>query len=138
MALTPQPDAPVYKSVGGIGRVFKALRYSMQGLRAALRFEAAFRQEAELALIMIPAAFFLGRNALEILLLIAVVVLVLIVELLNSAMEAVADAITTDTHPLIGRAKDIGSAAVLLALLLAGGTWATVAWLRFTGLAIIP
>ena len=138
MALTPQPDAPVYKSVGGIGRVFKALRYSMQGLRAALRFEAAFRQEAALALIMIPAAFFLGRNALEILLLIAVVVLVLIVELLNSAMEAVADAITTDTHPLIGRAKDIGSAAVLLALLLAGGTWATVAWLRFTGLAIIP
>jgi len=138
MALTPQPDAPVYKSVGGIGRVFKALRYSMQGLRAALRFEAAFRQEAALALIMIPAAFFLGRNALEILLLIAVVVLVLIVELLNSAMEAVADAITTDTHPLIGRAKDIGSAAVLLALLLAGGTWATVAWLRFTGLAILP
>ena len=138
MALTPQPDAPVYKSVGGIGRVFKALRYSIQGLRAALRFEAAFRQEAALALIMIPAAFFLGRNALEILLLIAVVVLVLIVELLNSAMEAVADAITTDTHPLIGRAKDIGSAAVLLALLLAGGTWATVAWLRFTGLAILP
>ena len=138
MALTPQPDAPVYKSVGGIGRVFKALRYSMQGLRAALRFEAAFRQEAALALIMIPAAFFLGRNALEILLLIAVVVLVLIVELLNSAMEAVADAITTDTHPLIGRAKDIGIAAVLLALLLAGGTWATVAWLRFTGLAILP
>ena len=138
MALNPQPDAPVYKSVGGIGRVFKALRYSMQGLRAALRFEAAFRQEAALALVMIPAAFFLGRNALEILLLIAVVVLVLIVELLNSAMEAVADAITTDTHPLIGRAKDIGSAAVLMALLLAGGMWATVAGLRFAGLAILP
>lgn len=132
MALTPEPDAPVYKSVGGMGRVFKALRYSAQGLDAALRFEAAFRQEAGLAVIMIPAAFFLGRHALEVFLLIAVMVLVLVVELLNSAIETLADTITTDTHPLIGRAKDIGSAAVFLALLLAGGVWATVAWLRFT------
>ena len=97
-----------------------------------MRFEAAFRQEAALAVVMIPAAFFLGRHALEILLLIAVVVLVLIIELLNSAMETLADAITTDTHPLIGRAKDIGSAAVFLALLLAGAAWMTVAWLRFS------
>ena len=133
MALSPEPGAPVYKSVGGIGRVFKALRYSMQGMRAALRFEAAFRQEAGLAAIMIPTAFFLGRHALEVLMLIAVVLLVLIVELLNTAMETLADTITTDTHPLIGRAKDIGSAAVFLALLLAGATWTTVAWLRFSG-----
>ena len=132
MALIPEPGAPVYKSVGGVGRIFKALRYSAQGLRAALRFEAAFRQEAALAVVMIPAAFFLGRHALEILLLIAVVVLVLIIELLNSAMETLADAITTDTHPLIGRAKDIGSAAVFLALLLTGAAWMTVAWLRFS------
>ena len=131
MAITPEPGAPVYKSRGGLGRVFKALRYSTQGLRAALRYEAAFRQEASLAIVMIPAAFFLGRHALETLLLIIAVVLVLIVELLNSALEALADTITTAPHPLIGRAKDIGSAAVLLALLLAGGAWATVGWLRF-------
>jgi diacylglycerol kinase (ATP) len=132
MAITPEQGASVYKSTGSIGRVFKALRYSVQGLRAALRYEAAFRQEASLAIVMIPAAFFLGRHALEVFLLIAAVILVLIVELLNSAIEALADAITTASHPLIGRAKDLGSAAVLLALLLAGGAWATVTWLRFT------
>lgn len=120
------PHSP-FKSTGGLARLFKALRYSGQGAAAAFRHEAAFRQELLVIAVMTPLAFWLGRNAIEILLLLAALALVLIVELLNSALEALADAITLEQHPLIGRAKDLGSAAVLLTILLAAAVWLTMA-----------
>ncbi|MBV6272367.1 diacylglycerol kinase [Alcaligenaceae bacterium CGII-47] len=112
-----------YKSTGGLGRIVRALRYSLQGLGAAWHNEAAFRQELALVVILTPLGLWLGASVIERLLLVSVLAFVLIVELLNSAIEALADAISTDHHPLLGRAKDIGSAAVLLSLLLAGATW---------------
>ena len=115
-----------FKSTGGLLRIARAFGYSLQGLGAAWRHEAAFRQETTLAVVLIPLGLWLGNDAMERLLLAGMLVLVLIVELLNSAIEALADAISTDHHPLLGRAKDIGSAAVLLTLLLTGATWATV------------
>lgn len=124
------PPSP-YKSTGGVRRVANALRYSLQGLRAAITHEAAFRQELALAIILIPAAFFLGRTIAEVFVLIATIVLVLVVELLNSAIEALADAISVEKHPLLGRAKDLGSAAVLFMLLLTGAAWITVAVSRY-------
>lgn len=115
-----------YKSTGGLIRIIRALGYSLQGLGAAWRHEAAFRQELALAVILTPIGLWLGSSTMERLLLVGVLALVLVVELINSAIEALADAISTDHHPLLGRAKDIGSAAVLLVLLLAGATWICV------------
>ncbi|CAM5781873.1 diacylglycerol kinase [Castellaniella caeni] len=115
-----------YKSTGGLARIARAFGYSMQGLGAAWRHEAAFRQETWLAVVLVPLGLWLGETAGERLLLAGMVVGVLIVELINSAIEALADAISTDHHPLLGRAKDIGSAAVLLMLLLTGAAWASV------------
>lgn len=100
-----------------------AARYSMQGLVAAVRYEAAFRQELLLTLVLSPVAFWVGQTPLQVILLLVCLLLVLIVELLNSAIEAVADAVSLEANPLIGRAKDLGSAAVLLSLLLTGGVW---------------
>ncbi len=117
-----------YKSKGGPARVFAALRYSLQGLCAAFRHESAFRQELLLAAILTPVAVWLGRNPLEVILLMGSLLFVLVVELLNSALETVADAVTIENHPLIGRAKDLGSAAVLLALCLALLVWVGVIW----------
>ncbi|HLR78600.1 MAG TPA: diacylglycerol kinase [Burkholderiaceae bacterium] len=113
-----------FKSRGGVMRLFRALRYSAQGLCAALRHEAAFRQELAFFVVLCPVAIWLGRSATEIFFLIGSMVLVLIVELINSALEAIADAVTLEHHPLIGRAKDLGSAAVLLAIM-----FSVVAWL---------
>jgi diacylglycerol kinase (ATP) len=121
------PGHSPFKSKGGLQRVARALQYSLQGLRAAFKHEAAFRQEAALAVVMVPAAFWLGRDLLEIIVLLATIVLVLVTELLNSAVEAVADALTVEPHPLIGRAKDIGSAAVMVMLMFAGIVWFAVA-----------
>lgn len=115
----------------GIRRILRAARFSAQGLQHAWRHEAAFRQEIVLTVIMIPLALWLGRNPFEQLLLIASCVLVLIVELLNSAVEAAIDRVSHEQHELSGRAKDLGSAAVLLSLLLVVATWGTVAWQRF-------
>lgn len=121
-----EPDSSPYKSKGGLRRVIRACRYSLQGFQAALKHEASFRQEAALAIIMLPAAWWLGRSLTEVLVLMAAVMLVLVTELLNSAIEAVCDALTVETHPLIGRAKDIGSAAVMVTLIFAGLVWASV------------
>ncbi|ANN76214.1 diacylglycerol kinase [Bordetella flabilis] len=129
--MTPTPQHSPYKSTGGVRRIFNALRYSMQGLRAAIRYEAAFRQELVLAILLIPAAFFLGRSVIEVFILIMSVVLVLVAELLNSAIEALADALSVEMHPLLGRAKDLGSAAVLLLLIFTVAVWAGVAIGRF-------
>lgn len=100
----------------GIKRIFNAFLYSVDGLKAAFRHEAAFRQEALLAVILIPLALYLEPGAIGRSLMIASVLLVLVVELLNSAVEAVADRISLENHDLIKRAKDMGSAAVLIAL----------------------
>lgn len=115
-----------YKSSGGIGRVFDALRYSMQGLGAAIKHEAAFRQELMLCVILIPVAIWAGNSLAEQLLLIATLFFVLIVELLNSGLEAIADSVTLEKHPLIGRAKDLGSAAVMLSIIGAVIVWIAV------------
>ncbi|MCI0516796.1 MAG: diacylglycerol kinase [Woeseiaceae bacterium] len=115
----------------GIRRIIRAARYSSQGLLAAWRYEAAFRQELALTLVLMPLAFWLGQNAFERMLLIGVCILVLIVELLNSAIEAAIDRHGDDQHELSGRAKDLGSAAVLFSLLLVVLVWAVVAWQRF-------
>ncbi len=100
----------------GLPRLIKAFGYSLAGLKAAFVHEAAFRQEVILSIILIPLALFLGANGIERALLISGLFVVLIAELFNSAIEAVADRISEEKHPLIKRAKDIGSAAVLVAL----------------------
>jgi len=112
----------------GIKRIWRATFFSAAGLRAALMHESAFRQECALAIFMLPATFWVGNSVLEYLLLIAAVLIVLITELLNSAIEAVVDRIGSEVHPLSGRAKDMGSAAVLLALLLAAIVWGVLIW----------
>jgi len=115
----------------GIRRIFRATRFSAQGIKSAWRHEAAFRQELILVIIMTPCAFWLGRSIIKIVLLIAVLLLVLIVELLNSAIEAAIDRHGDEHHDLSGRAKDMGSAAVLFALVLVVLVWGAVAWQRF-------
>ena len=106
-----------YKGKTGLKRLWNALFYSLAGLRAAFRHEDAFRQEVLLACILIPVAMFLPVGGMGKALMIASVLLVLIVELLNSAVEAAVDHTSLDQHKLAKRAKDIGSAAVLLSLL---------------------
>ncbi|HFQ5200437.1 TPA: diacylglycerol kinase [Vibrio vulnificus] len=107
----------------GVKRIIKATGYSIQGLKAAFKHEAAVRQEFALLVVAIALATWLDVSMLERITLLAVVVLVLIVELMNSAVEAVVDRIGVEHHELSGRAKDIGSAAVLVALIFAGFTW---------------
>jgi len=124
---TMPPDRP-FKSRGGGARILAATRYSIDGLLAAWREEAAFRQELALCAVLLPIAFWLPVSRTESLALVAVLALLLIVELLNSALEAVVDRIGTDPHPLSKRAKDLGSAAVLVALALVAATWGVVLW----------
>jgi len=106
----------------GLRRVWHAARYSWAGLRAGWQ-EPAFRQEALLAMVLLPAAVWLGRSWVETVLLIGAVVAVLVVELLNTAIESVVDRVGPEWHALSKRAKDMGSAAVLLTLLLCSGVW---------------
>jgi diacylglycerol kinase (ATP) len=120
-----------HKGRTGMDRVRRALGYSMQGLTVAARSESAFRQEGALALVMLPAAFWLGQSWVEVALLAGTVLLVLLVELLNSSIEAAIDRVSLEMHELSKRAKDFGSAAVLLALLICGGTWAGALFQRF-------
>jgi len=107
----------------GIERLRKALGYSLLGLASAWRHEAAFRQEVVLLVVASPLALWLGENWLETLLLVGIVAMVLVVELLNSAIENIVDSVVNEYNELAGRAKDQGSAAVLLALLVAAGVW---------------
>lgn len=117
------PKNSPYKSKGGLGRLYNALRYSAQGLGAAFRHEAAFRQELLLVAVLTPVAIWLGRDLGEVLMLLATLLFVLVIELLNSGLEALADTITLEDHPLIGRAKDLGSAAVMLSILFGALVW---------------
>ena len=110
----------------GVTRVIRALGSSIKGLVGAFRDEAAFRQELGCALIVIPLGLWLGRNGVERALLIGPVLLILIVELLNSAIEATVDRIGLERHVLAGLAKDIGSAAVFMSFILLGTVWLLV------------
>ena len=101
----------------GLGRLYRAFWWSVSGLKVTFQHEAAFRQELLLCLILMPLAFYLGQTGVEKSLLLGSLILVLVVELLNSAVEAVVDRISTEDHLLAGRAKDMGSAAVFLSLL---------------------
>lgn len=112
------------KSRGGAARLLPALRHSLAGLRAAWTHEAAFRQEICIGLPLIAAAPFIAAEGWRVALLIGAILLVWIVELLNSGLEALCDAVTADHHPLIGRAKDLGSAAVFFSLVNAALVWA--------------
>jgi diacylglycerol kinase (ATP) len=112
-----------YKSKPLLARPFIALRCAVAGLAAAWRHEVAFRLEVIGFVLLFPTSFFLGETGVERALLVGSLLLVLLVELLNSALEATLDRISLEDHPLIGRAKDIGSAAVFLALLNAAAIW---------------
>jgi diacylglycerol kinase (ATP) len=124
-------DSRALKGKRGVQRVVNALRYSVDGLQAAWSGEDAFRQELILAAVLVPITFFLPVGLVERLLLIGSVVMVLIVELLNTAVESAIDRHSFEINPLAKRAKDLGSAAVLLALLLAAGVWVAILWARF-------
>lgn len=115
----------------GVQRLLKAFTYSAAGLRACWDNEAAFRQEAIFAVFMVPGAFWLGTTAVQRILLVSSVLFVLVVELLNTAVEAVVDRVGTDPHSLSRLAKDLGSAAVLLSLAGVWLTWGLIAWERF-------
>jgi diacylglycerol kinase (ATP) len=120
-------------SARGLRRLIRACGYSLQGLRAGWRHEAAFRQEVLLTLILLPVGIWLGRDALDYALLLGSLLLVLITELFNSAIEALTDRVGTEHHELSGRAKDFASAAVLLGLVLAALVWGAIAYARFAG-----
>lgn len=110
-----------------VTRVWRAAQYSEQGIRSAWRDEAAFRQELVAALLLAPLTLWLGLPRLDTVLLLALMALVLVAELLNSGLEAVVDMASPDFHALAGKAKDCGSAAVFITLLLLGGAWVTLA-----------
>jgi diacylglycerol kinase (ATP) len=107
----------------GITRLLRAFGYSFQGFRHTWREEAAFRQEVALALIVVPAGLYFGRSGVERAMLVSPMLLILVVEILNSAVEAVVDRSGTERHHLAGMAKDMGSAAVMLSFVLLGTVW---------------
>jgi diacylglycerol kinase (ATP) len=107
----------------GLSRLIRSFGYSYQGFRLAWREEAAFRQEIGLSVVVIPAGLYFGNGGVERALLIMPMLLILVVEFLNSAVEAVVDRSGTERHPLAGMAKDMGSAAVLLSFILLGTVW---------------
>lgn len=117
-----------FKGKTGLRRLINAFGYSMDGLSAAYKNEDAFRQEIRLALVLIPLALYLGHSGLQRAVMVACVFLVIIVELLNSSVEATVDRISLDHHLLAKRAKDIGSAAVLLSLLNLFVVWLLILW----------
>jgi diacylglycerol kinase (ATP) len=130
---TADIDGRALKGKRGLQRILNAARYSVDGFAAAWDHEDAFRQEVILAAVMIPLALVLPVGLIEKILLIGVVVLVLIVELLNSGIEAAIDRDSYEINSLGKRAKDLGSAAVMLSLLLAGGTWVAILAVHFLG-----
>ena len=121
-----KPPVSPFKGKSGLARIINATGYSWAGLAAAYRHENAFRQEALLALVLVPLALYLGETGGERALMIAAVLGVLIAELLNSAVEAAVDRISLEHHELIKRAKDMGSAAVMIALVNVVAVWTLV------------
>jgi len=123
--MKPSRSSP-FKSKGGVARILHAFNYSLKGLKAAFLHEPAFRQELLLCIVAVPLAFWLSANWQQFFVLCSSLVFILVVELLNSAIETLADALKPDYDPLIGRAKDIGSAAVLLSFVCALCVWAAI------------
>jgi diacylglycerol kinase (ATP) len=121
----PAQESP-YKGKTGLARLLAATRYSLAGFAAAARHEDAFRQELILAAVLAPLGLWLGRDGVERALLVGSLLLVLIVELINSGIEATVDRVSLDDHRLAKRAKDLGSAAVMLSLATAGAVWLLV------------
>lgn len=121
-------SAAELKGKRGLRRLINALGYSRDGIAAAWRNEAAFRQEILLATIALPLAFYLGKTGVERALMIGSIILILIVEILNSAVEAMVDKASPEKSELAKRAKDMGSAAVLLSLINAAAVWACLLW----------
>ncbi len=117
--------------VTGLRRIINAFGYSIKGLRAAFKHESAFRQETALLVILLPIAILLGQNVVDYSILIGSLLLVLIVELLNSAVEAVVDRVGEEHHELAGRAKDIGSAAVFVSLINVAVIWSMYVYQYF-------
>lgn len=115
----------------GIVRVIDAFGYSMKGLSASWKYEAAFRQEITMGVLLIPVAFWLAQTHIELILLISSIFWVWMAELANSSVEAVVDRTGSERHELSGRAKDIGSALVFMSLLLLAIVWGIVAFNRF-------
>ena len=124
----PKGAIDEFKGKQGLTRLSNALGYSKDGLAAAWKNEAAFREEVLLAAVAFPLAFYLGQTGIERALLAGSILFILIVEILNSAVEAVVDKASPEKHELAKRAKDMGSAAVLLSLLNAAVIWACVLW----------
>lgn len=124
-------EANPHKGYSGLTRIIRATGHSAAGLQAAWRFESAFRQECVLFLAMLPLGMWLGTSWLERAVLIGSAALVLIVELLNSAVESTIDRISMHHHQLSKRAKDLGSAAVMASLVLCGAIWASALWAHF-------
>lgn len=123
------PTTP-FKSTGGVRRIFKAARYSLQGLQAAWKHEAAFRQEVGLGVLLMVSSIWLAPSLVFAVLMNASVLLVWCAELFNSAIEAVADAVSIEHHALLGRAKDLGSAGILLSLLIVALVWSAAIYAR--------
>jgi len=121
-------SAAGFKGKKGLTRLWNALGYSRDGLAAAWKNEAAFREEVLLAALTIPLAFYLGKTGVDRALMVGSILLILIVEILNSGLEAVVDKASPEKHELAKRAKDMGSAAVLLSLLNAAAVWACLLW----------
>lgn len=115
----------------GLARLLDATRYSALGIAACWRHEAAFRQEVLLVIVLMPLSFLVARSVEQWLLLVAPLLLLLVVELINSAIENIVDRIGHERHELSGRAKDMGSAAVLLCLVLAAVSWCSIGWRNF-------
>jgi diacylglycerol kinase (ATP) len=117
-----------HKGCTGLARVVRAAGHSTRGLRGTWIGERGFRQEAVLAIVLLPAAFYVGGSWIEVALLAGSVLIVLIVELLNSAIETTVDRVSLESHDLSRRAKDLSSAAVMFALILCGGVWLAALW----------
>ena len=125
MKLESPVESP-YKGKTGLRRLLNATHYSLSGLAEAARNEDAFRIELALTLLLTPVALWLGATGVERAMLVGSLLLVLVVELVNSAIEATVDRISLENHPLAKRAKDMGSAAVMLSLITAGATWVLI------------
>ena len=117
-----------YSGNTGFTRIMKAAGYSWQGIKDAYKYEAAFRQETWLALVLIPLAIYVAENATQLALMISSVLLVMLVEILNSAVEAVVDRFGDELHELSGRAKDMASAAVTFSLIIMVLIWSLMLW----------
>lgn len=114
----------------GLQRLINATRFSLQGIRCAAKHEAAFRQEAWVLLVGVPCAFWVASTVWQAALLISSLLLILMIEMVNSALESLVDRVSTEFHELSGRTKDMGSAAVMLSIVIAGILWSAALWQR--------